>query len=98
VRRLLKLGLIIALLPGYLFLMTSGPQFGDSCTSEDSRNKVGAGGVSESISICTEVTSKVEKKFFGVIWLPIYKWGVNVAQLHYAFLFTWAAAVLYFLT
>jgi len=97
VGRLLQLVLVLALLPGYLFLMTSGPQFGDSCSSESSRHNVGGEGLSESIQICTSVTSEVEKKFFGVIWLPVYKWGVNVAQLHYAFLFTWGAGVLYVL-
>ncbi|MFB1064860.1 hypothetical protein [Natrinema sp. H-ect4] len=94
--KLLNLALILAVLPGYVFVMTSAPQFGDSCNSQDSRNKVGdVEGVSESIEICTEVTSEVEKKFFDAVWLPVYKWGMNVAQLHYAFFFTWAAAVLY---
>lgn len=96
--RLLQLVLVLALLPGYVFLMTSAPQFGDSCSDQDSRNKVGeVEGVSESVEICTEVESEVEKQFFGLIWLPVYKWGMNVAQLHYAFFFTWGAGVLYVL-
>jgi len=96
--KLLKLVLVLALLPGYLFVMTSGPQFGEACNSQDTRNEVGdVDGLSESVGICTEVTSEVEKQFFGLIWLPVYKWGVNVAQLHYFFFFTWAAGVLYVL-
>lgn len=88
-RYLLKL--VLALLPGYLFVMTSGFELGDSCSSEDARNKIGdVEGLSESTGICTEVESEAQKKFFGLIWLPVYKWGVNVAQLHYAFFFfTW---------
>jgi len=95
--KLLTLVFILALLPGYVFFMTSGPEFGNACTSDDSKNKVGGSEVSESISICTEIDSQVEKKFFDTVWLPVYKWGVNVAVLHYAFFFTWAAAVLYVL-
>ena len=53
-RYLLKL--VLALLPGYLFVMTSGFELGDSCSSEDARNKIGdVEGLSESTGICTEV-------------------------------------------
>lgn len=58
--------------------MTSGFELGDSCSSEDARNKIGdVEGLSESTGICTEVESEAQKKFFGLIWLPVYKWGVS---------------------
>lgn len=89
-RRFLKLALVLALLPGYMFLMMSGFELGGSCSSQDARNKLGeVEHLSESVGICTEVESEVQTKFFGLLWLPVYKWGVNITQLHYAFFFTW---------
>ena len=91
------MGIVVALLPGYISLMTADLDFGSSCAPDDSKNKNSEEGLFESVEICTEITSEVKKKFFGVIWLPVYKWGMNVAQLHYASFFIWVAAVLYVL-
>jgi hypothetical protein len=68
--------------------MTSGFELRDSYSSQDPRNKLGdVEDLSESV-VYTKVESEVQEKFFGLLWLPVYKWGVNIAHLHYAFFFT----------
>ena len=95
--KLLKLVLILALLPGYIHFMTAGFESGVSCGSQDTQSGVSKSSVSESISICTQVTSEVKKKFFDVVWLPVYKWGVHVAPLHYGFFFIWTGLLIHVL-